>query len=143
MERNNNKRRKNKNLYYAAIALFLIISGVLGTNDQDVNINNNADFAVESKKDIVDIIYTFRNDETLESHYEKHGMEMGFDSAEEYLAAANKALANPDILHKIEAEDGDDVYYLEASNEFIVVSTDGYIRTYYYPSDGIDYFNRQ
>lgn len=143
MERNNNKRRKNKNLYYAVIALFLIISGVLGTNDQDVNINNNADFAVESKKDIVDIIYTFRNDETLESHYEKHGMEMGFDSAEEYLAAANKALANPDILHKIEAEDGDDVYYLEASNEFIVVSTDGYIRTYYYPSDGIDYFNRQ
>ncbi len=143
MERNNNKRRKNKKLYYAVIALFLIISGVLGTNDQDVNINNNADFAVESKKDTVDIIYTFRNDETLESHYEKHGMEMGFGSAEEYLAAANKALANPDILHKIEAEDGDDVYYLEASNEFIVVSTDGYIRTYYYPSDGIDYFNRQ
>ena len=91
----------------------------------------------------VEIVYTFRYRDNLESHYEKHGIEMGFDSPEEYLAAANKALADPDILHKIEAEDGDDVYYLEKTNEFIVVSTDGYIRTYYYPTDGIDYFNRQ
>ena len=31
----------------------------------------------------------------------------------------------------------------EETNEFVVVSTDGYIRTYFNPSDGIDYFNRQ
>ena len=97
----------------------------------------------ETELEEVEILYTFRYRNNLDSHYEKHGIEMGFDSPEEYLAAANKALANPDILHKIEAEDGDDVYYLEATNEFIVVSTDGYIRTYYYPTDGIDYFNRQ
>lgn len=97
----------------------------------------------ENELEEVEILYTFRYRNNLDSHYEKHGIEMGFDSPEEYLAAANKALANPDILHKIEAEDGDDVYYLEETNEFIVVSTDGYIRTYYYPTDGIDYFNRQ
>ena len=40
-------------------------------------------------------------------------------------------------------EDGDYIYYLESTNEFVVVSTDGYIRTYFKPTDGIDYFNRQ
>ena len=45
-------------------------------------------------------------------------------------------------LHAVEAEDGDDVYYLERTNEFVVVSVDGYIRTYFCPEDGIDYFHR-
>jgi len=87
--------------------------------------------------------YTFRSEEQYISHYEKHGIEMGFASAEEYLAAANKVISSPDALHKLEAEDNDHVYYLEATNEFVVLSTDGYIRTYFLPSAGIDYFNRQ
>lgn len=90
-----------------------------------------------------DIDYTFRNDNLLESHYEKHGEDMGFASPEEYEDAANKVVDNEDVLHKTESEDGDDVYYLEETNEFVVISTDGYIRTYFYPDDGIDYFNRQ
>lgn len=90
-----------------------------------------------------DIEYTFRNDNLLDSHYEKHGEEMGFSSPEEYEAAANRVIGDKEVLHKIEAEDGDDVYYLERTNEFVVVSKDGYIRTYFYPNDGIDYFNRQ
>ena len=40
---------------------------------------------------------------------------MGFSSAEEYLAAANAVVNNASALHKTEKEDGDDVYYLEAS----------------------------
>lgn len=86
---------------------------------------------------------SFRNDKLLEQHYEKHGIDMGFASPEEYEAAACMVIANPDTLHKIEAEDGDDVYYLESTNEFVVVSKDGYIRTYFLPSAGIDYYNRQ
>ncbi|MBQ9278854.1 MAG: hypothetical protein IJ224_09520 [Lachnospiraceae bacterium] len=86
---------------------------------------------------------TFRNANRLNEHYEKHGIEMGFSSAEEYEAAAKKVVLNKDSLHKLEEEDGDDVYYLEISNEFVVVSPDGYIRTYFNPSDGIDYYNRQ
>ena len=85
----------------------------------------------------------FRKKKYLDEHYEKHGVEMGFASAEEYLAAANAVVANPDALHKKEAEDGDDIYYLEETNEFVVVSGDGYIRTYFNPSAGIDYYNRQ
>ena len=86
---------------------------------------------------------TFRNDNLLQEHYDKHGIEMGFASAEDYLEAANAVVYNPSSLHKVESEDGDDVYYLELTNEFVVVSTDGYIRTYFKPNDGIEYFNRQ
>ena len=86
---------------------------------------------------------SFRREEQLTDHYEKHGIDMGYDSKEEYLAGANAVIANPDSLHKLEEEDGDNVYYLEESNEFVIVSTDGYIRTYFWPQDGIAYYNRQ
>ncbi|MDO4182640.1 MAG: hypothetical protein Q4E12_03410 [Coriobacteriia bacterium] len=86
---------------------------------------------------------TFRSYSLMKSHYEKHGIDMGFSSMEDYLAAANAVVANPNSLHKLEAEDGDDVYYLEATNDFVIVSTDGYIRTYFRPNSGINYFNRQ
>ncbi len=96
-----------------------------------------------SEQEVIVAEITFRNENLLDQHYEKHGIEMGFASAEEYELAAYKVIIHPDTLHKIEAEDGDDVYYLEATNEFVVVSQDGYIRTYFYPSAGIDYYNRQ
>lgn len=86
---------------------------------------------------------TFRSEYLLDQHYDKHGIEMGFASAEEYELAAYKVIIHPDALHKIESEDGDDVYYVEATNEFVVVSRDGYIRTYFNPNAGIDYYNRQ
>lgn len=85
----------------------------------------------------------FRNKSLLNQHYEKHGKHMGFASAAEYEAAAAKVPFDPNVLHKIEAEDGDDVYYIESTNEFVVVSTDGYLRTYFNPARGIDYFNDQ
>lgn len=88
-------------------------------------------------------IYAFRNERLLNQHYEKHGIEMGFDTIEEYVAAANAVINHPDVLHKQEAEDNDDVYFLEATSEFVIVSTDGYIRTYFIASGGIDYYNRQ
>ena len=77
---------------------------------------------------------TFRSDSLREEHFEKHGIEMGFASA---------VVSDSRALHKLEKEDGDDVYYVEETNEFVIVSTDGYIRTYFYPRDGIEYFERQ
>lgn len=68
---------------------------------------------------------------------------MGFSSASAYEAASISVVENRDALHKTEAEDGDDVYYVESTNEFVIVSTDGYIRTYFKPNDGIAYYNRQ
>ena len=89
------------------------------------------------------IEYTFRYDDLLKSHYKKHGIEMGFASAEDYLAAANAVIANPKALTKTEKEDGDTVFYVEETNEFVVLSTDGYIRTYFCPDSGKRYFDRQ
>ena len=98
----------------------------------------------ESVDQVVETVdYKFRNDSMLTSHYEKHGIEMGFDSKEAYEAAASAVINNPQALHKIEAEDGDDVYYVEATNEFVVLSTDGYIRTYFLPDSGKKYFDKQ
>lgn len=84
----------------------------------------------------------FQSDEKLKEHYEKHGKAMGFASAEEYLAAANAVILNEEALHKTQ-EDGDDVYYLEETNDFVVVSPQGYLRTYFRPEDGIKYYRRQ
>lgn len=85
----------------------------------------------------------FRSEELWKEHYEKHGKQMGFESAEDYLAAANAVIQNPNALHKKEKEDGDDLYYVKSTKDFVVVSTDGYLRTFFRPEDGIAYYNRQ
>ena len=97
----------------------------------------------EAKQAETQYTYTFRNEQLLNDHYEKHGIYMKYKSPEKYLKGANRVIADKDTLHAIEAEDGDDVYYLEKTNEFVVVSKDGYIRTYFCPEDGIEYFHRQ
>lgn len=98
----------------------------------------------EQKQVVVDYQeYHFRNRDLLESHYEKHGKEMGFSSSKEHEMSASDVVNNPESLHKTEKEDGDDVYYKENTNEFVVVSTDGYIRTYFNPDSGKKYFDRQ
>ncbi|MEY8461065.1 hypothetical protein AALA69_08070 [Eggerthellaceae bacterium 24-137] len=84
---------------------------------------------------------TFRTDEKLQQHFEKHGWETGCATADEYLAAANAVIASPEALHKLQAEDGDDLHFLERTGEFVVVSPAGYIRTYYLTDR--DYFDRQ
>ncbi|MBE6853084.1 MAG: hypothetical protein E7505_06365 [Ruminococcus sp.] len=105
--------------------------------------------AQETEADITEseaeeyIVYTFRTAKLLDDHYEKHGKEMGFASAEEYEAAASDVVNSPDALYKKEKEDNDDIYYIESTNEFVVVSTDGYLRTYFYPDKGKAYFDRQ
>ena len=89
------------------------------------------------------VTYKFRSKKLLDQHYDKHGKEMGFASAADYEKAASDVVNNPDALNKIEKEDGDYVYYVEATNEFVIVSTDGYIRTYFLPSAGKSYYDRQ
>lgn len=84
---------------------------------------------------------TFRNEDRLESHYLKHGIDMGYDSADDYQEGANAVISNPNALHKTQAEDGDDVYFLKKTGEFVVVSQQGYIRTYFIADE--DYYDRQ
>ena len=88
------------------------------------------------------ISYDFRNPSLRTEHYKKHGIEMGFESVDDYVQAANDVISNPDALHKLEAEDDDHVYYIEATDEIVFLSQDGYIRTYF-KCGGKDYFDRQ
>lgn len=118
------------------------ISSVISSSSAPTVISSAPD-PVSSEPAIQQTSYKFRNKNLLDQHYEKHGREMGFASAEEYEKAAAAVPNNPDALHKTEKEDGDDVYYVEATNEFVIVSTDGYIRTYFNPDRGIDYYNKQ
>jgi pyocin large subunit-like protein len=91
--------------------------------------------------------YHFRSKKLLNEHFEKHGQEFADDfdyrTAKEYEKGASDVINNSEALHKTEAEDGDGVYYIEATNEFVILSTDGYIRTYFRPNGGKSYYDRQ
>lgn len=148
-----NKEPLNKNLAGArnritriAAIIILVIAALsgkqlwTGNNGSGSNGTGNSQYYEEEKSNSS---YQFRSDKYLSQHFKKHGSEFGYATEEEYLTGANRVISSKDALHKTEAEDGDDVYYLEASNEFVIVSVDGYIRTYFKPSGGIDYYNRQ
>ena len=137
---------KKKKKLYLILAAILIVVGLYMDRGHEEEARDAStvvtDSAVETTtEDYVE--YYFRNDDLLEQHYEKHGMEMGFESMEAYEEAASAVVYHPDVLTKTEKEDGDYVYYVEETNEFVVISRDGYIRTYFNPSAGIDYYNRQ
>lgn len=108
-----------------------------------VDVNGSVDEDVAEAADEENIKYEFRNNTLWKEHFEKHGEEFPYETKEEYLQGANIMLENPNKLHKLEKEDGDDVYYLEETNEFIIVSKDGYLRTYFKPSKGKKYFDKQ
>lgn len=120
----------NKKILPILVILFLVFTALyqfLGNEEKGAN-------EIES--------CAFRNEKLLEEHYQKHGVDMGYLSTNDYLDGACDVVNNKESLHKYE-DDGDDIYYLEDTNEYVVVSTDGYIRTYFYPDDGIAYYNRK
>ncbi len=116
------------------------------TEESDVSeADSDEQSELQESTDVTDEapVYVFRKQKLLDQHYQKHGIEMGFKSAEDYEKAASAVATNPKSLHKTESEDGDDCYYLEETNEFVVVSTDGYLRTYFKPDRGKAYFDKQ
>ncbi len=90
--------------------------------------------------------YYFRYKSYLDEHYEKHGIEMGFPDANAYRKAASDIInsaGDNGILSKYKSDgSGDMCFYVEATKEFVVLSKDGYIRTYFICS-GIKYYERQ
>lgn len=136
---------RKKKITYGILAVICIFAGLwmdyTEKKDNTAGTEISTEIVMESGQE--EASYYFRNEDLLQEHYQKHGMEMGFDSMEAYEEAASAVINNPEALTKTEAEDGDFVYYVEASNEFVILSTDGYIRTYFNPDAGIDYYNRQ
>ena len=143
--------KKIQKCYPILAAIILLFAGYFGWYENDQSQDNifgqagQVSQAIQSSQasQSVQSTLTFRSESLREDHYQKHGIEMGFASAKEYEKAASAVVSDSRALHKLEKEDGDDVYYVEETNEFVIVSTDGYIRTYFYPRDGIEYFERQ
>ncbi|MBO5896351.1 MAG: zinc-ribbon domain containing protein [Clostridia bacterium] len=135
-------KRKSSPIYYLVALLIIIVIGVVTSIFGDfANPAYYDTTPVDNEQQQYD--YMFADNEALVEHFQKHGHEFGYKTKEDYLQGANNVIKNPSALHKLEAEDGDDCYYLQATNEFVVVSPDGVIRTYFRPDDGIEYFNRQ
>lgn len=133
-----NKSKKFRNIIIVAVVLLLSFIGkVFNINFDALNIGS----VLQSQK--ADGVLEFRNDNLWEEHFLKHGGEFGYTTKEDYLEGANEVVASASSKHKQEAEDGDDIYYDAENNEIVFVSKDGYIRTYFKPSDGIEYYNRQ
>ena len=133
-----NKSKKFRNIIIVAVVLLLSFIGkVFNINFDALNIGS----VLQSQK--ADGVLEFRNDNLWEEHFLKHGGEFGYTTKEDYLEGANEVVTSAFSKHKQEAEDGDDIYYDAENNEIVFVSKDGYIRTYFKPSDGIEYYNRQ
>ena len=133
-----NKKKTFKNIIAAGLVLVVLFLGKLF----NIDINWQAigtSFGTEESN----VSLQFRNETMWEDHFEKHGSEFGYKNKEEYLKGANEVINSSTSKHKTEAEDGDEIYYDEDKNEIVFVSKDGYIRTYFKPSDGINYYNRQ
>ena len=150
MKNQNNAKAGRKGLIVLILIILAVLILVFGCNRDEEpqeqaaeTTTQTTEAAVQTTEATAQVTYTFRYNDRLQDHYKKHGRDMGFASPEEYLAAANAVIANPDALTKTEKEDGDTVYYVEATNEFVVLSTDGYIRTYFCPDGGKKYFDRQ
>ena len=134
----NNKGKTFRNIIIVALVLFLSFIGKVFNIDLDaLNIGS----ILQSQQ--TGTVLEFRNDNLWEEHFLKHGGEFGYTTKEDYLEGANEVVTSASSKHKQEAEDGDDIYYDAENNEIVFVSKDGYIRTYFKPSDGIEYYNRQ
>lgn len=88
--------------------------------------------------------YKFRSKKLYEDHYKKHGKEFGNITKEEYLSMANDLInsTSASVLHKT-SKDGDYLYFDQDTGYFLVLSDDGYIRTFFIPDRGKAYYDKQ
>lgn len=97
---------------------------------REMNANRKTDFTSEGAR---------------KSHYLKHASEFGNITEKEYIEKANllmkKDLSN-DIM-QIKRNDNSVAKYDAINNEFIVINSDGTIRTFFRPKDGKAYWNEE
>lgn len=136
-------RRKNRRAVMKAVSptvllVLIVLTFLFIRVVRDSDDNNSSKMPSNVQEAVL-----FRSEKLMNEHYEKHGKQMGFSSAEEYLAGANATINNSTAICKTQEEDGDKVYYVESTNDLVIVSTDGFIRTYFRPEERKEYFERQ
>ena len=102
----------------------------------------NADTALTSETDGGIIKIEFETPESMQKHYAKHGEEYGDISTESYVSLANELVNAPasDDVEKIVRSDGSTAIYRFSTNDFLVVTKDGSIRTFFKPKNGKEYW---
>lgn len=87
----------------------------------------------------------FVSEQLFQKHYDKHLSEFGEISKERYLEKANALADAPlseDIVQLVRS-DGSIAKYCYSTNEFVVVTADGNIRTYFKPETKEAYWDEE
>lgn len=81
----------------------------------------------------------------LEEHYAKHGRAFGAITQEQYLHAAQQLRDTRPGKNVLEARrpDGSGAKFDRRRGWFVEYDSDGTLRTFFIPNDGIRYFERQ
>ena len=84
----------------------------------------------------------FATENLYQRHVSKHLAEYGGISEEEYINRARKLLQSPasDDILSLKRSDGSGSKYRISTNEFVVGTKDGHIRTAFKPKDKMDYW---
>lgn len=142
------ERMKSSRFLALLLALLMILGCFVGCGSGEVQGTDEAESDVLSW-DITEYSQ-FRTKEHWEDHYQKHVIDQeefvedfGDISKEQYLMLAQWLMDFADDEVQIKEDDGDLLYYDAENNFFGVMSDDGYIRTFFRPSAGQEYFDRQ
>lgn len=87
----------------------------------------------------------FQSKEALEKHFKKHQSEFGDITPDEYIRKANKLASMPisEDVERLTRSDGSVSTYRYSTNEFLVVTKDNEIRTYFKPVDKEAYWREE
>ena len=142
------ERMRSSRFLALLLALLMILGCFVGCGSSEVQGTDEAESDVLSW-DITEYSQ-FRTEEHWEDHYQKHVIDQeefvedfGDISKEQYLMLAQWLMDFADDEVQIKEDDGDLLYYDAENNFFGVMSDDGYIRTFFRPSAGQEYFDRQ
>lgn len=87
----------------------------------------------------------FETPEKMQKHYDKHIDKYGNISISEYIALANELVnaKDTDDIERIVRSDESTAIYRFSTNDFLVITKDGYIRTFFKPDDGEAYWREE
>lgn len=87
----------------------------------------------------------FETPEKMQKHYDKHIDKYGNISISEYIALANELVnaKDTDGIERIVRSDESTAIYRFSTNDFLVITKDGYIRTFFKPDDGEEYWREE
>jgi pyocin large subunit-like protein len=86
------------------------------------------------------------NKKSLDTHFDDHAKSMGFDSKESYKQHAIKFANTVDRKNCesfVDGRTGATYKYNRVTNEFAIITKDGYVTTYYKPKGGYGYYKKQ